>query len=159
LEDLERLRLELGPLPLEHRAPGDDHVAARAVELEDREAPPLADIAVEVPAGTEIGVRPRQEGGHADVDLEATLHLADDRAVDRPLALEGLLDLAPHPELLGLVAGEHDLTRLVVARLEVHVDLVTFLHGDRSITGGELVDGDVPFGLVADVDRDAVAPD
>src|SRR5207244_9985399 len=134
-----RLRLELGPLPLEHGAPRDDHVAARAVELENREPPALADVAVEVPAGTEIGVRARQEGGHADVDLEAALHLADDRAVDGALALEGLLDLAPHPVLLGLVAGENDLARLVVARLEVHVDLVTFLHGDRPITGGELV--------------------
>ena len=56
LENLQRLRLELGALALEHGTPGHDHVAARAVELEDREPAALADVAIEVAAGAQIGV-------------------------------------------------------------------------------------------------------
>src|SRR6185436_14910111 len=104
-------------------------------------------------------VRPGQEGGDADVDLEPALHLADDCPFDRAFALEGLLDLAPDLELLRLLAGEHDLARLVVAVLEVDVDRVALVHGDRAVAADELVYGDVAFGLVADVDRDDIASD
>src|SRR5207249_2036075 len=47
-EDLERFRLERGALALEHRASGDDDVAAGPVELEDSEAAALAEVAIEV---------------------------------------------------------------------------------------------------------------
>jgi hypothetical protein len=104
LEHLERLRLELRPLALQHRAPRHDHVAARAVELQDREAPALADVAIEVAGGAQIGVRAREERGDADVDLEAALHLADDGTLDRALRFEGAFDVAPHDELQRLLA-------------------------------------------------------
>ena len=61
LEHLERLVLERRPLALEHGAARDHDVAARAVELEDREAAALADVAIEVARGPDVGVRAGQE--------------------------------------------------------------------------------------------------
>src|SRR5207253_3134411 len=159
LEHLERLRLERRALALEDGAPGDDDVAARAVELEDGEAAALAEVAVEVARRTDVGVRAGQEGRHADVDPEPALHLADDGALDGALALEGLLDLTPHLELLGLLPRQEDLARLGVRRLEVDVDLVALLDRDPALTRAELGDGDLPLGLVPDVDGDGIAAD
>src|SRR5205823_12470177 len=96
---------------------------------------------------------------HADVHPESALHLADDRPFDRAVSLVGLLDLPPDLELLRLLPREDDVARLGVARLEVDVDLVALVHGELALARGELVDRDGPFGLVADVDRDGVAPD
>src|SRR5262249_46480492 len=95
----------------------------------------------------------------ADVDLQATLHLPDDRALDGALALVRLLDLAPDLELLRLLPRQDDVARLVVAGLEVDVDLVARLHADVAVARGELVDRDRTLGLVADVDRHGVPPD
>src|SRR5213592_4989997 len=159
LQHLERLGLERRALALEDRSPGHHHVPARAVELEDGEAPALADVAIEVARRPEVGVRAGEERGHADVHLEPALHLADDRPFDRAVALVGLLDLAPDLELLRLLPREDDVARLGVARLEVDVDLVALVHGELALARGELVDRDGALGLVADVDRDRVASD
>src|SRR3989449_869549 len=159
LQYLERLGLERRALALEDRSPGHDHVAARAVELEDGEAPALPDVAIEVARRPEVGVRAWEERGHADVHLESALHLADDRPFDRAVALVGLLDLAPDLELLRLLPREDDVARLGVARLEVDVDFVALVHGELALARGELVGRDGALGLVADVDRDRVAPD
>src|SRR5581483_513648 len=159
LEDLQRLRLERRALPLEDRAPRDDDVPARAVELEDREAAPLAEVAIEVPRRPQVGMRAGEERGDADVDAQPALHLADDRALDGALALVGLLDLAPDLELLRLLPREADVARLGVARLEVDVDVVAFLHVDGAVARRELGDRDLAFRFVADVDRDVVAAD
>ena len=158
-EDLERLRLERGALALEHRASGDDDVAAGPVELEDREAAALAEVAIEVARRPDVGVRAGQEGRHADVDAEPALHLADDRALDGAIALERLLDFVPDLELLRLLPGEEDLAGLRVRRLEVHVDRIALLHRDPAAAFHELGDRDLPLGFVPDVDRDGIAPD
>src|SRR5215475_8609262 len=50
------------------------------------------------PRGPHVGVRAGEERGHADVDLEPALHLADDRTLDRAFRLERALDVAPHDE-------------------------------------------------------------
>src|SRR5437016_3273768 len=159
LQHLERLGLERRALALEDRSPGHHHVPARAVELEDGEAPALADVAIEVARRPDVGVRAGEERGHADVHLEHALRRADERPFDRAVALVGLLDLAPDLELLRLLPREDDVARLGVARLEVDVDLVALVHGELALARGELVDRDGSLGLVADVDRDRVAPD
>src|SRR6185436_2173883 len=100
-----------------HRATRHHDVAARAVELEDGEAAALADVTVEVSRRTNVGMRARQERGHADVDLQAALHLADDRSLDRTIRFEGALDVAPHDELQRLLTREVYRAALVVGAL------------------------------------------
>ena len=101
-------------------------------------------------------MRARQERGDADVDLQAALHLADDRAFDGALRLERLLDVLPHAELLGLLSREDDAAVLRLGGLEVDVDLVAFFDRDGAVTIPKLVDADLPFALVPDVDGDVV---
>src|SRR5690606_30577091 len=120
----QRLLLQGGALLLEDGAARHDHVAARAVELEDREAPALADEAVEVARRTEVRVGAGQERRDADVDLETALDLADDQPLDRHAFVVRLLDLAPDLELLGLRARQADGAGLAFARLEIDFDLV-----------------------------------
>src|SRR5262245_54076645 len=159
LEHLERLLLELRPLALEHRAPRHHDVAARAVELQDREPPALTDVAVEVAGGAQVGARAGEECGHADVDLQPTLHLADDGALDRAVCFEGALDVPPDDQLQRLLAREIDLAALSLGRLEVHVNRIALPHRNLAVTRGELVDRNGPLALVSDIDGDAVASD
>src|SRR2546422_4095593 len=159
LEDLERLLLERRPLALEHRTARDDDVAARAIELEDGKAAALANVAIEVAGGPQVGMRAGQEGGDADVHLETPLHLAHDRALDDALALKGALDVVPDLELLGLVPREDDVAGFGIGRLEVDVDDVTLADDQLPVARGELVPRNVTLGLVADVDGNGVGPD
>src|SRR4029434_7725047 len=75
---------------------------------------------------------------HPDVDLQAALHLADDGALDRTVALEGTLDVAPHDQLERLLARQVDVAALRVRGLEVHVDRVALVHGQLAGARGAL---------------------
>ena len=158
-EDLERLLLEDRPLLFQDGPAADHDVTARAVELEHREPPPLTDVAIEVAGGADVGVGAWQEGGDADVDLETTLHLADDHPLDHALAVERQLDVPPDLELHRLLVRQHDLAGLGVGVLEEDVDRVPFVHRELALTGGEFLTGDLSLGLVADVDRHDVGTD
>ena len=159
LEHLERLLLQHLALALHHGAARDDHVAARAIELEDGELAALADVAIEVAGGTDVGMRTRQERAHADVDLQSPFHLADDGALDGARRLKGALDVGPNLELLGARAGQRDAAVLPLARVEVDVDLVALGNLDGAVAPQKLLDRDLALGLVADVDGDVVAGD
>jgi hypothetical protein len=75
------------------------------------------------------------------------------RAADDDLAFGiGLLDLVPDLHLLGFFARENDVALTVFGALEQHVDGVARLDGNLAGLIDELVDGNDPFGLVADVD-------
>src|SRR5215469_10544255 len=101
-EHLQRLLFERRALALEHRAPRDHDVAARAVELKNLEAAALADVAIEVARGTDIDVRARQERRHSDINLESALDLAEHHALNGRLGLKRTVEFAPDLELLGL---------------------------------------------------------
>src|SRR5262249_27214340 len=147
---------------LQDRPARHDHVAPRAIELEDGKAPALPDVAIEVARGTDVGVRTGQECLHAldaDVDLEAALHLADDLALDRALALQGALDVAPRGQLLCALPREMHFTGIGVGALEEDVDDVVDVDGELTLARRELAGGDRTFAFVSDVDRDAVTID
>src|SRR6266568_3400705 len=153
LQVLERLLLQLLALLLEEHAAREDDVAALLVELDDLELELLADELVEVPHRADVDLRPGQEGLHADVDREAALDASDDDAFDELVALARGGDLVPDAHLVGLLLGEDDHPGVILPGLDEHLDLVA--HLDRRLLAGrgdELVDGHLPFGLVADVD-------
>jgi hypothetical protein len=70
---------------------------------------------------------------------------------DQLVALDRLVDLVPDLELVGLLLGELDLAVLVLGLLEVDVDGVADLDRGCCRRVDELFDGDLAFGLVADV--------
>ncbi len=158
-EHLERLLLEFGALALDHGAARNHHVAARAVELQQLEAPALADVAVQVAGRADVHVRARQKRRHADIDLQAALDLAKDHALDRHLVLERALELAPDLELLRLGVREGDRAVLGLGALEIDVNLVAFPDHGVALVVEELGERHLPFALVIDVDDDAVARD
>ena len=158
-EHLERLFLERGALALEHAAPRDHDVAARAIELQNLEAPALPDVSVQIARRTNVDVRSRQKRRHADIDLESAFDFAEHHAFDRSLRLERLVEFAPDFELLGLGVRKHHRTVVGLGAFEVHVDLVAFLDGRMPLVVKEFGERDLPFALVVDVDDDAVARD
>ena len=71
----------------------------------------------------------------------------------------GGTDLFPHLDLGGLVLGEHERAFFVFPALHQGFHFVPHLGGDFALRGGEFVDGDLAFGLVADVHHDEVLGD
>ena len=57
----------------------------------------------------------------------------------------------------GLLLGEDDHAVVVFGHLEVDLDGVAFIDGERTVAGAELVDGDEALGLVLDVNEDFAA--
>ena len=68
-------------------------------------------------------------------------------------------DLVPDAHLVGLLLGEDDHAGVVLTALEEDLDGVAGLDGDFAARVGELGDGDLAFGLVADVDDRVVLGD
>src|SRR5262249_29451144 len=129
-------------------------VAALLVDLDDAHPQLLAAQRIQVTHGTDVDLRAGKERADTDVHGESALDALDD-AADDDLALGiGLLDFVPDLHLLGLFTREHHVAFAVLGALEQHVDDVAGLHGDLAGLVHELVDGDDPFGLVADVDDD-----
>ena len=158
-EHLQRLFLERGALALDHAAPRDHDVAARAVELKNLEAAALADVAIEISRRTQVNVRSRQERRHADIDLQAALDLAQDDAFDWGFVLERLFKFTPDLELLGLGVGQRHRAVLGLSALEKNIDLVAFLDRDIAVVIQELGERHLAFALVVDIDDDVVARD
>src|SRR4029078_2638835 len=77
----DRLALLLALL-LQHRAAAQDHVVARAVELDDLRLDRLAEVLVEVRDAADVDERRGQEPAHSEVDDQAALDDLDDRAVN-----------------------------------------------------------------------------
>ena len=151
-ERVERVLLLFRVLLFEENLARQHDVAALLVDLDDAHPQFLAAKRVEVANGTHVDLRSGQERAHADVDGEAALDPLDDAADDDLTLGVGLLDLVPDLHLLGLLAREDDVAVAVLGALEQDIDDVPRLHGDLTGLVDELVDGDEPFGLVADVD-------
>src|SRR5205807_939276 len=106
--DLGQQLLAQGPaLVLDQLATADEDVAAGLVDLEDLARDGLAEVVGDVRRPAGVHLAGRQEGVDADVDEQAALDLAGDRALDG-VAL--------------LVPGDDRLPLLLPPRLEVAQD-------------------------------------
>jgi len=139
----------------------DDDVAARTVHLEDGEGLLLAHQRADVAHRADVDLRARKEGaGAAQVDGEAALHAADDRAHDRLLLGEHHFQAGPGFFALGLLAAQHGLAQGVLETLEEHLDRVADLQGRLAVlVDAEFLDQDAAFGLQTDVDDGEVLLD
>ena len=118
----------LGAGLFQHGAARDDDVAAAAVHLEDRERLRRAHQRADVAHRADVDLAARQEGhGAAEVDGEAALHAAEDRALDALLRLERLLEVGPGLLAAGLLARQDDRAVLVLDALEEDLDDVAGL--------------------------------
>src|SRR5207248_677620 len=138
-------------LLLEEHAPGKDDVAALLVELDDLELELLADQLVEIADRPQVDLRAGKKSFDADVDRKAAFDPPDDGALDELVALARGRDLVPDSHLVGLLLGEDDHARVVLARLEQHFHGVAHLDVGLAVGEAELLDGNLALALVPDV--------
>ena len=152
-------RTVLGPGLFHHGAPRHHDVAAAAIHLEDLELLGLAHQRADIAYRTDIHLAARQKRHRAaQVDREATLHAAEDRAHDALVVGECLLENGPGFLAARLVARQDGLAFLVLHAIDEDVDLVAFLHfGGAAI--GEFTQCDAALGLEADIDGDEIVGD
>ena len=158
LQALDQFAALLGAGLLQHGAAGDDDVAARAVHLEDLEGLRAAHQRGHVADGADIDLAAGQEGdGAAEIDGEATLDPAVDRAVDALGALIGLLECGPGLLAARLLARQHDGAVAVLVALDVQLDHVAGLDL-RGAAGrwAELLQRDPALRFQADIDDGVV---
>ena len=139
--------------------PGENHVVAVLVQLDDLGVEVATDVGLEVADPAQLDQRRRQEAAQADVDDEAALDHLDDRAGDDTVGLLDLLDGAPGPLVLGPLLREDQATFLVLLLQDQRLDLVAEgddLVGVDVVADRQLAGGDDAFGLEADVEQDLV---
>ena len=97
--------------------------------------------------------------GAAQVDGEAALHAADDRAIHGFLRGERLLEARPGFLAARLLARDHGVAERVLDAVEVDLDDVAGLRLARAVVDEEFAQRDTAFGLEADIDDDEVVFD
>src|SRR5690606_36500906 len=144
-------------LLLEDHAAAHDDVATALVQLDDLEVERLADQVLDVRHTTQRNLRTGQERVHAhQVDRDATLDLAGQRARDLVVLLVRRLDLLPDAQEVSLLLGQHDDALGVLEVLQEDLDLVARLELIRVL---ELVSRDRAFSLEANVQDHRVVGD
>ena len=104
-------------------------------------------------------MRTRQEGGGtAEVDREAALHAANDRAIDRIFRAEGFLETIPAFLAARLVARDDGIAERIFDALEVNFHFIANGRSGRA-RAGEFPQRDPAFGLQTDIDGDEIILD
>src|SRR3954447_716643 len=162
LQRVEDLLALLLALLLEHRAARQHDVVARAVELYDLRLDLGAHVLVQIGHAADVDQRRRQEAAHAQVDDQAALDHFDDRSLDRRAALGRRLDAPPRLLEARALLGHDEAAVLVLLGEDQRVDLLAQLDlvmRIDALADRQLVGGDDPLALVADVDEDLVVVD
>ena len=147
---------------LQERPAGQDHVVAVPVELDDLAFELLADVGVEVADPAELDQGRGEEAAQADVQDQAALDHLDHGAADGGAGAHDLLDPGPGALVLGALLRQDQAPFLVLLLEDEGLDPVA----DRDhlvrvdvVADRQLLAGNDPFGLVADVEQDLVAVD
>src|SRR5581483_342881 len=162
---LQRLEELLAPLALgllQEGPAGQHDVIAVAVELDDLGLELLPDERVQVANPPQIHQRGRQEPAQADVEDQPPLHDLDHRALDRAARLHDLLDPPPGALVLRALLRQDETSLLVLLLQDEGFDVVADLHDlvrVDVVADRELLGGDDPLRLVADVEEDLVPID
>ena len=153
MQTLHELRALLGERIFEHRAAGDDDVAAPLVHLEDAEGLRRIHQRADVAHRAHVHLAARQEGhGAVEIDGEAALHLVEDLTGDGLVLLEALFEADPAFLAARLLAGEHRLAERVLDPLQIDFDLVAGLQLAFASANAEFLQRHAAFDLEADID-------
>jgi hypothetical protein len=145
---------------LQHGAPRQHRGLAAAIHLEDLERLLQAHERPDVAHRADVDLAARQEGrGAVEVDGEAALDAADDRAFDALVLGVGDLQMVPRLLAPGLVARQHGVAQSVLDALEIDLDLVANLERLVLAGLGEFPERHPPFRLQPDVDDHGVVLD
>ena len=144
----------------QHRAPGDHHVVALLIELDDIEFQGPAFQMGGFPQGPDIDQGTGQEGADvAKIHGEAPLDLAADDASDRIAAAVGLLQHQPGFGAAGLLPGQAGFPFAVIHDLHRHLDLIPDFQIESAGFIHELAFGNEAFRFQAGMHDHAVAAD
>ena len=136
----------------QHGAARNNDVVALAVELDDLEFEFLAFERGGVLDRTGVDQRARQEGADAvGHDGQTALDLASDDALDQGFVGEGLVQIVPGGDALGLVARQAGFAVAVFQHFDGDADVVARCGFDFTAVVLELIDVDEAFRLEAGV--------
>ena len=131
----------------------DHDVAALLVELDDGDFHRLALHAIQIPDGTQVHLRARQEGARAmNVNSQAAFDTFHHDALDRLLFVVSALNLVPRAQPLRLQVREVDVALFGLALLPHHVDLVAGLELRLALVIENFRDRHHAFGFRSDID-------
>jgi hypothetical protein len=154
LDGLQQSLLRRLPLLLDELAAADDDVATALVDLEDARPDRLPDVLADIAGPADVHLRGGQEDGHADVHEQAALDLPHASPLDDVALVIGLQDPLPAADPVGLALGQLDDARLVLQRVQHHLDDVADL---QVLVVVELALVDQALRLEAHVHDDVVA--
>jgi hypothetical protein len=144
----------------EHGTARNHHVVALAVELDDLEFVFLAFEGRGVLDRTRIDQRTGEEGADAiDHDGQAALDLAGDQTLDQGAVGQGLVEIVPGGDALGLFAREARCAVAVFEHLDRDQDEIARLGFEFAAFIVEFLDGNHAFGLESGVDDHEVLVD
>src|SRR5216683_1962368 len=160
LEAGDQLGALLGAALLEDSPARHDDVAARAVHLEDLEGLRRTEERGDVAHRADIDLAARQKRHRAaEVDREAALDPAEDRAGHPLIRLEALFQEGPRLLAPRLLARQLCLAVLVFHALEEDLDDVADMNIRRGAGNGELLERDAPFRFEADINEGGIVLD
>jgi hypothetical protein len=162
LQRLQERGAHLGLRLLEPGAPGQHHVVAVLVELDDLGLERLPDVRLQVAHAAHLHQRRREEAAQADVEDEAALDDLDHGAGDDAVLLLELLDRAPGPLVLSALLGQQEAAFLVLLLQDQGLDALP--DGDDVlrvdvVLDRQLAGEDDALGLVTDVEKNLVPVD
>src|ERR1700736_4676872 len=129
----------------------DHDVAALLVELDDANFDLCTDVPVEVAHRANLNLGAGQECLDADIDRKATLDAAQNHSLDRGLGVGCLFKLVPDLVTQRLIVA-NQVAALGLFTFHNHFNGVTRIELGHTIDVQNLLEGDEPFGLQADID-------
>jgi len=153
---------DLGLGLLQPGPPGQHHVVAVLVKLDDLRLELAADVRLQVAHAAHLHQRGGKEAAQPDVEDEAALDDLDDGAGDDAVLFLDLLDRAPGALVLRALLGQDQASLPVLLLQDKGLDVLTSLdHIVRIdiVLDRQLARGNHALCLVADVEQDLVSID
>ena len=153
---------DLGLGLLEPGAPGQDHVVAVLVQLDDLGFDLLAHVGLQIADPAHLHQRGGQEAAQPDVQDQAALDDLDHRAGDHAVLFLDLLDRAPGALVLRPLLGQDQAAFLVLLLQDKGLDVLAGMHYVMRVDvmlDGQFARRNHAFCLVADIEQDLVSVD